>query len=146
MNSLQLDTLTAEQEALCETVADEYIARLTKPKELDVSAVHRWLDVAYGLYDLKRPARVEIVDSPFAALKLSSELLGSKQTELDWCGISEGGWVSSYDYFNRIGVATDAGRDRRSRGPARVRGDGVGFGVARRVRHRRTTPQASVSR
>lgn len=102
-----LDKLTPEQEKLCDEVANEYIADLVKPTPPDLDVICKWLDVVYGFYDSKRPGRVEIAKSPEAALKLASELTGKKETSLDWCGIGEGGWVSFYDYFHRIGVLKD---------------------------------------
>ena len=102
-----LENLTDEQEALLDKTADAYIADLTVSREPDVGAINRWLDIAYGLYDMKRPARVEIAASPEAALKLASELTGEKQAYMDWCGVGDGGWVSFYDLFNQIGILTD---------------------------------------
>jgi len=101
------ETLTAEEEAICEQIAAEYIEDLTKPREPDMAIIGRWLEVAYRLYDLKVPARVEIAASPEAALKLASELTGEKHDWIDWCGTGDGGWVSYYDYFHRIGVLQD---------------------------------------
>lgn len=106
MATILLEELTTEQEKLLDQVATEYISDLVVSREPDVEAVNRWLDIAYGLYELKRPARVEIVASPMAALKLATELTGEKQTEMDWCGTGDGGWVAFYDLFNRIGVLT----------------------------------------
>ncbi len=100
----KLETLTKKQERLMDQIAEEYIRDLTVPREPDMAVIERWLDIAYGLFDMKRPARAEIVGSPEAALKLEFELTGQKQTSLDWCGVGEGGWVSFYDYFQRIGV------------------------------------------
>jgi hypothetical protein len=102
-----LDTLTPAQEKLLDKVADEYIRDLTVARAPDMKAINAWLDVVYKLYDRKRPDRVEVSASPVAALKLASELTGKQQTYLDWCGIGEGGWVSFYDLFHRIGQATD---------------------------------------
>jgi hypothetical protein len=101
-----LEELTAKQEALMGTVVAEYTRGITKPKPMNRRTVNRWLDIAYGLYDMTRPARVEIAQSPEAALKLASELTGEALTEMDWCGVADGGWVSFYDYFARIGLLT----------------------------------------
>jgi hypothetical protein len=102
-----LENLTDEQEALLDKTADAYIADLTVSREPDMGAINRWLDIVYGLYDMKRPARVEIAASPEAALKLASELTGEKQAYMDWCGVGDGGWVSFYDLFHQIGILTD---------------------------------------
>ncbi len=100
----KLEKLTPKQEALCETVAEEYINDLTNATLPDSAAITKWLDVVYSLYERKRPERVEIVESPRAALKMASDLTGEKQAYLDDCGIGDGGWVGFYDYFYRIGV------------------------------------------
>jgi len=102
-----LENLTDEQEALLDKTADAYIADLTVSREPDMGAINRWLDIAYGLYDMPRPSRVEIAASPEAALKLASELTGEKQAYMDWCGVGDGGWVSFYDLFHQIGILTD---------------------------------------
>jgi hypothetical protein len=102
-----LEDLTPEQEALLDKTAEAYIADLTVAREPDMAAINRWLDIVYGLYDMKRPARVEIAASPEAALKLASELTGEKQASMDWCGVGDGSWVSFYDLFHQIGVLTD---------------------------------------
>jgi hypothetical protein len=70
-------------------------------------AIAAWLKIVYALYDKPVPARVEIVPSPQAALALGTELTGTKQTALDWCGISDAGWVSFADVYNRLGVESD---------------------------------------
>lgn len=101
-----LETLTPDQEKLLDQVAKEYISDLVVSRDPDIAAINRWLDVVYGLYDMKRPARTEIAASPEAALKLATELTGEKQTEMDWCGTGDGGWVAFYDLFNRIGILT----------------------------------------
>lgn len=105
-NNAVLESLTPEQEQLCDDVAAEYIADIVVSRDPDMIAINKWLDIVYGMYDLKRPARVEIADSPFAALKLASELTGSQQSGVDYCGVSDAGWVSFYQYFARIGVLT----------------------------------------
>jgi hypothetical protein len=103
----KLETLTPVQEKLMSEVSDRYISELTAPPKFNLRHVNRWLAVAYGMYDMPVPSRVEIVDSPAAAMRLASELLGEPQRELDWCGVGDGGWVSFYDYFAQIGVLTD---------------------------------------
>lgn len=108
----KLEVLTEDQEALAVAVADEYIADLTLPTEPDMAVIRRWLKVVYGLYDSDIPPQVILSPSPYDALRLASEFTGEKQTFTDYCGIGEGGWVSFYDYFVRIGVlSADEGGD-----------------------------------
>lgn len=106
----KIETLTPEQEALMDIVAQEAIdAVLFAPAvPPDMDAVKAWLRVAYGLYDLPVPERIEVANSPEAAFALEKELTGSTQRQLDWCGAADAGWVSFGDYFGRIGVLTDA--------------------------------------
>jgi hypothetical protein len=99
-----LDELTPEQERLMDEVAEEYVRDMIVPREPDMDVIRKWLTIAYGLYDLKLPDRIEIAGSPYAALKLASDLTGEKQTYMDWCGTGDAGWVSFYDYFSRIGI------------------------------------------
>ena len=100
----KLEALTPEQERLADEIAEEYIADLTRPTLPDGEAITKWLDVVYRLYDRDRPARIEIVESPYAALQLASELTGQKEQHTDYCGVGDGGWVAFYEYFTRIGV------------------------------------------
>lgn len=99
-----LNELNREQEALAEEVAEEYIRDLLEPALPDGHTITRWLDVVYALYERERPKRIEIVESPRAALALASSLTGSVQAYTDDCGIGDGGWLAFYDFFRRIEV------------------------------------------
>jgi hypothetical protein len=99
-----LDALSARQEAHIDRLYVRYVKELAAPPRFSMRPVLEWLDVVYGLYDAKRPERVEVVDSPFAALKLATELTGEKQAHLDWCGVADGGWVAFYECFETFGV------------------------------------------
>lgn len=103
-----LESLTPAQERLLDEVASEYIADISMTRKPDNKVINRWLKVAYGLLDAKVPERVEICASPFAALKLANELdPAGKHTTTDYTGFGDGGWLSFYDYFHRIGVLKD---------------------------------------
>jgi hypothetical protein len=102
----QMELDTPEHNRHFDAVADRYIYELTHPLPFEMAPVLRWLDVAYRLYDLKRPERVEIVDSPFAALKLATELTGETQDRPDCCGVADGGWVALYECFHDFQVIT----------------------------------------
>lgn len=104
MLQTKLEKLTKEQEMLCDQIVEEYSRDLTLPTPPDGEAITRWLDIVYGLYNSKRPERVEIVESLQRALVLATELTHEIQTTIDYCGIGEGGWIAFYDYFQRIGV------------------------------------------
>lgn len=101
-----LEKLTKAQEALLAKVADEYIADITAGgSRRDKRAIDRWLAIVYAMFDGPVPARVEIVGSLEAALNLANELdPKGKHTYADDTGFSDGGWLSFYDYFERIGV------------------------------------------
>lgn len=100
----RIETLTEEQETLMDTLAESAIQEVLGTGPVDLDAVRPWLDTVYGMYDKKAPARVEVVGSPFAAFALEAELTGSTEKHLDWCGASDAGWVSFYDYMARIGA------------------------------------------
>lgn len=103
----KLESLTPEQEKILDEVAAEYIDKFYHPEALDMEVVTRWLDVVYGLYDLKRPERMEIVGSPKAALELATQLTGTQQSEVDSCGVVDASWVARYDAYIRIGRITE---------------------------------------
>jgi hypothetical protein len=101
----ELTELTPAQEQLMDAVYEEYCARLVAPLPLDAGVVARWLETVYGLYNLPVPSRVETVPSPYAAIRLARELTGDNSiVYTDMCGTGDGGWVSFYDYFQRISV------------------------------------------
>lgn len=102
----RLEKLTPEQDALCDEVAEEALRLFYRPLPLDTSATEKWLAVAYGLFDMPVPQRIEYVASPYAALKLATELTGEKYTETDYVGAADAGWVALYDAFSRLGVLT----------------------------------------
>lgn len=102
-----LENLTEAQEALIETVALEYEAILDSHQPCTREGVRPWLEVAYGLYDLKCPERIEICASPDVAFRLEEQLTGSTGRQLDWLGLSDAGWVSFYDFWHRAGVLSD---------------------------------------
>lgn len=108
MATTKLETLTPAQERLADKIANRYISELTKPPPFNLSHIKAWLDVVYGLCDMKRPSRVEITDSPQAALRLATSLTGEKEVYLDWCGVGDGGWAAFYEFFEKIGVHSPA--------------------------------------
>ena len=98
---------TPEHVVLEDAICDEYVRDLTVTREPDRVAIDAWLTIVYSLYDKPLPARIEVVASPAAALLLATELTGQPQTEMDWCGIGDGGWVAFEDFFHRIGIESD---------------------------------------
>jgi len=99
-----LENLTSEQEQIVEAVTEEYIADITKPTPPDIEVIQKWLDVVYGLYDLKRPQRIEVVGSPYAALKLAADLTGVKRNDTDYCGVADGYWIAQFETYLRLGI------------------------------------------
>jgi hypothetical protein len=97
--------LTKEQEALF----PEYVKRFT---ELGLSTDRITLDeateIVNNLYEdrkLKVPKKIELVDSPIAAIKLYAQYVGKKVKDCyseisNFCwGAHEAGWVSFYAYM-----------------------------------------------
>ena len=123
----KLETLNEQQEAILVEVADRYLSELTRPPPLDLKPVLGWLEVAYRIYDLRRPERVEVVASPLAALKLATELTGEPQSDLDLCGVGDGGWLAFYECFERFGVLSEEESEevRKLRAFGRVAWDSV---------------------
>ena len=98
--------LSPEQEALCDEIVREYDQAL-KPTEPDMDAIRKWVDIVYGFYNIKPPEKIEIMDSPIAALNRSTELTGTKQIWTDSCGVNNASWVVLHDFYHRIGTITD---------------------------------------
>ena len=112
----KLETLTKAQEKLLAVVTGEYIADITATgSRKDKKAIDRWLTIVYGYYDKPVP-KVEIIGSLEAALDRANELdPKGKHTYADGCGFYDGGWLSYYDYFERIGVLSkDETNDMRA--------------------------------
>lgn len=104
-----LEQLSPEQEALIPVVVEDYMRLRNPPQTYDPEAVKTWLTRVYAMYDKPLPDRIERCLSPAAAIRLAAELAGTapEDTELDWMGVSDSGWVSFYDYWHRVGVLTD---------------------------------------
>lgn len=101
---MKIEKLTEEQEALMDVVFQEYDAMLA-PTEPVMADIEAWIKVVYGFYNMEAP-KIQVVDSPFAALKLAHDLTGETLHRLDQMGVSDSGWVARYDYFFRIGALT----------------------------------------
>lgn len=99
-----LESLTPEQDALCDAVAEEYLKAASTMREPDPVAIRKWLEVVYRLYDMKVPERIEIVASPFAALDLGEKLTGKRVEDTNGCGYGDAGWTAYYDAHHRLGV------------------------------------------
>jgi hypothetical protein len=102
-----LEALTAEQEALQDVVAEEYLAILDNPGTCTREGVRPWLEAVYKMYDKPCPERIEICASPATAFALEEQLTGSTDRLLDWLGLSDAGWVAFYDFWHRAGVLTN---------------------------------------
>ncbi len=106
-----LQELTKEQERLCDKVAKKYLGLLKKHTEPErhMSDIQAWLRVVYqDLFSLPSVPQITVCDSPYSALTLAGQLVGKEITTTDYCGVSDAGWVSFYDYFHRVGQLNDA--------------------------------------
>jgi hypothetical protein len=111
----KIEDLTTEQEEMLDPIAERYLRELIDPPPFSMPPVIAWLDVVYQLYEMPvyqlyempRPSRIEVVDSPFAALRMASELTDAPQSTTDWCGVSDSGWLAFYEVFERIGVLSE---------------------------------------
>lgn len=100
-----LDELTAEQEALIDPLATEWIndahcgdTLINQREAADA------LTKIYALAELKSP-EVIFVSGPMDARAFCKEELKQDINDFDYFGVGfDSGWVSFYDYFQRIGV------------------------------------------
>lgn len=100
-----LNDLTQEQEKLAEELAEEYILdahcgeTLVNQRQAALA-----LQKIYALADIKVP-RVLFLDGPMDAIEFCKEELKVDIDTIDYFGVGyDSGWVSFYDYFQRIGV------------------------------------------
>lgn len=100
-----VEDLTPDQDTVIEVVAAEYLVILQRGDEVDMDKVRPMLELIYSYYDKKVP-KVEIIDSPEAALMRAREL-GIKNPYFDWCGVGDAGWLAHYEVFARIGILND---------------------------------------
>ena len=101
------ESLTPEEEAHIDVVAHQWISLLHRGDGLEPESpeIQSGLELIYSSYEMKVPD-VEVIDSPPAALRRAKEL-GADSPNYDWCGISDSGWLSFYDYFDQIKVLRD---------------------------------------
>lgn len=109
-NSLHLapgqETLTAEQEALLDNIAEESIAILQRLPAIRMDVVKETLENIYTIdHNLSLP-EIEILDSPIAARKRAQELTG-QDCQFDWIGISDCGWTAKLEAFRQLGAISD---------------------------------------
>lgn len=100
-----LENLTTEQEALIDTVANEWINEAHCGKTLiDQKSATESMVKIYALSEMK-PPKVIFVEGPMAAKKFCKEELDYALATFDYFGVGfDSGWVSFYDYFQRIGI------------------------------------------
>lgn len=97
-----LKELTAEQEAVLEIVASEYLTVLQRGDEVNLEGARPGLDLIYSMYDAKTP-EIEIIDSPLAALARAKEI-GVPTPYFDWTGAGRAGWASRHEAYRRLGI------------------------------------------
>ena len=99
-----LNKLNKEQEELKEKLREEWISYcLSGNSELDYEKAEQGIEFIYDRVKKPKPL-ILVADSPYSAV-LISKLFGSNKTNTDYFGCGyDGGWVSFFDYFARIGV------------------------------------------
>lgn len=100
-----LDELNAEQESLLDPVAEEWISDAHDGDTLiNQRTAVETLEKIYALADLKKPD-VVFVSGPMDARTFCKEELKQDINDFDYFGVGfDSGWVSFYDYFQRIGI------------------------------------------
>lgn len=100
-----LEELNQEQEALIDLLADEWIKEANGGSTLiDQRQAARAIDRIYALAELKAP-EIIFVAGPMDAIAFCKEELNQDVQTFDWFGVGyDAGWMSFFDYFQRIGV------------------------------------------
>jgi hypothetical protein len=100
-------TLTESEEALIDTVAENWIQRaLFNQTKIDHEKAVGGIDFIYSLADLK-PPQIIICEDPMdlfiAAKEAGAEI--EKGTTFDYSGLGyDSGWTAFYEYFQKIGI------------------------------------------
>lgn len=100
-----LEELKADQESLLDSVAEEWIQEAHSGEiHIDQRKASSCLKKIYALADLKEPAAV-FMNGPIEAVRFCEEKVNQKVDTFDWFGVGyDSGWLSFYDYFQRIGI------------------------------------------
>lgn len=100
-----LNDLTDSQENLIEDVASEWISNANGGNtQIDQIKASDCLAKIYSLSEMKAP-KVLFFDGPMDAISFCKNELNQDIDTFDWFGVGyDSGWVSFYDYFQRIGV------------------------------------------
>lgn len=100
-----LNDLNEEQESLIDKLAQGWIDDAhCGDHHIDQRKAISCLKRIYALADLKEP-EVVFLDGPMDAVRFCEEELKQKIDTFDWFGVGyDSGWVSFYDYFQRIGI------------------------------------------
>lgn len=100
-----LNDLTPEQDKLADELSNEYILDAHCGETLiNQRQAANVLQKIYALAELSAP-RILFLDGPMEAIQFCKEELKTEVDTIDWFGIGyDSGWVSFFDYFQRIGV------------------------------------------
>lgn len=100
-----LEDLTTEQEGLIDSIAEEYISDANCGDPLiDQRQAAATITKIYALADQK-PPQIVFVSGPMDARDFCKQELKQDIKDFDYFGLGfDSGWVSFYDYFQRIGV------------------------------------------
>lgn len=100
-----LNELNIEQEALIDSLSNEWIKEAHCGNTLiDQYSAAKTITTIYELAELK-PPQVLFLDGPMDAKRFCKEELNQDVATFDYFGMGfDSGWVSFYDYFQRIGI------------------------------------------
>lgn len=101
----RLEDLSNDQESLLDPISEEWInAAHSGETYVDQRKASECIKKIYALAELKKP-EVIFLNGPMEAMEFCHKNLKEKPETIDWFGIGyDAGWVSFYDYFQRIGV------------------------------------------
>lgn len=100
-----LNELTSEQETLIDLISEEYIQDAHSGEtSIDQRRAVKSLTAIYALAGIKMPEFL-FLSGPMEAVAFCKEELKQNVDTIDYFGIGyDSGWVSFFDYFQRIGV------------------------------------------
>lgn len=100
-----LEKLNQEQESLADSLAEEWIKTANGGQtDIDRKVARQTLTRIYALAGMKAPD-VLFMAGPMEAILFCKKNLNVEVKTFDWFGIGyDAGWVSFFDYFQRIGI------------------------------------------
>ena len=98
-----IDKLTEQQEAMFSHYVKKWIDIGLDTSAIDLGVIRGVIDRLYNQVGLVPPDRVEVYDSPFAAIIAMKEKYGVKVSANDFSyGSHDSEWLSFFDFFVEV--------------------------------------------